>query len=97
MIRRRKSLRIDEGSIDWTHATVDNCATQIQAGYKGMKAREEIIIEELEMKKIIEKKNRELEEHLGIDLADPEVIKATTTIQVTLMSIKVIEGKCTIF
>lgn len=46
-----------------------------------MKAREEITVEVSHLKTVIETKNKEIEQNLGIDLTDPHVIKATTTIQ----------------
>ena len=67
--------------IDWDDPNLDEVATQVQAGFKGLIARDKMREEEIEIKKIVEKKNKEIEAHLGIDLTDPEVIKATTTIQ----------------
>ena len=67
--------------IDWDDPKLDEVATQVQAGVKGLIARDKMREEELEIKKIIDKKNKEIEAHLGIDLTDPDVIKATTTIQ----------------
>ena len=54
-------------------------ATGLQAGYKGMKAREEQKLKEAE--EVVDIKNKEIEERLDIDLEDPDVVKATTKIQ----------------
>ena len=68
--------------IDWFgDPELDSVATQIQAGVKGMKARETMQNEEREINAAILKKNKEIEENLGIDLNDPEIIRATTKIQ----------------
>ena len=77
------NLRVKESShIDWFEdPELDTVATQIQAGVKGMKAREAMKEEEREINAVILKKNKEIEENLGIDLNDPEIIRATTKIQ----------------
>ena len=68
--------------IDWLEdPELDTVATQIQAGVRGMKARETMQKEEREINAVILKKNKEIEENLGIDLNDPEIIRATTKIQ----------------
>ena len=67
--------------IDWEDPDLDTEATQIQAGFKGMKARSLMQQEEKEIKETIIQKNKEIELNLGIDLTDPEVIRATTKIQ----------------
>ena len=67
--------------IDLTEASYDDVATQIQAGFRGMIAREKMKVEENEIKNEVEKKNQAIEKHLGIDLSDPEVIAATTKLQ----------------
>ena len=54
-------------------------ATGLQAGYKGMKAREEQKLKDAE--EVADIKNKEIEERLDIDLEDPDVVKATTKIQ----------------
>ena len=74
-------MRVEDGSIEWTNYAIDDCATYIQAGFRGLKAREEITVEVTHLQKVVETKNKELEQKLGIDLTDPGVIKATTTIQ----------------
>lgn len=56
-------------------------ATSLQAGYKGMKVREEQKVKDEEDEKIAEIKKKEIEERLDIDLEDPDVVKATTKIQ----------------
>ena len=66
-------------SVKWDSQEVDVMATGLQAGYKGMKAREEQKIKEEEEVAAI--KNKEIEESLDIDLEDPDVVKATTKIQ----------------
>ena len=73
----------EEGSqIDWLEdPELDSVATQIQAGVKGMTARATMQREEREINAVILKKNKEIEENLGIDLSDPEIIRATTKIQ----------------
>ena len=84
-IREKESLsdrRQERSQIDWVgDQELDTVATQIQAGVKGMKARETMQKEEREINAVILKKNKEIEEHLGIDLNDPEIIRATTKIQ----------------
>ena len=56
-------------------------ATGLQAGYKGMKVREEQRVKDEEEVKVANIKNKEIEERLDIDLEDPDVVKATTKIQ----------------
>ena len=74
--------RQESRQIDWVEdQELDIVATQIQAGVKGMKARETMQKEEGEINAVILKKNKEIEENLGIDLTDPEIIRATTKIQ----------------
>ena len=60
---------------------MNEMATFIQAGFHGMMAREKMEEEENEIRKAIDQRNKEVEKNLGINLNDPEVIKATTTIQ----------------
>lgn len=78
---KEEKRRMKDEEIDWDDPRIDELATQVQAGFKGLLARDRLREEEIEIKKIVEKKNKEIEAHLGIDLTDPEVIKATTTIQ----------------
>ena len=66
-------------SVKWDSQEVDVMATGLQAGYKGMKAREEQRIKDKE--EVAGIKNKEIEESLDIDLEDPDVVKATTKIQ----------------
>lgn len=71
----------DPCEIDWDDVSCDDEATQIQAGYRGMVARERMEAEEREIKKEIADRGQAIEDHLGINLSDPEVIAATTKIQ----------------
>ena len=71
----------DPFEIDWDDVSCDDEATQIQAGYRGMVAREKMEAEESEIKKEIADRGQAIEDHLGINLSDPEVIAATTKIQ----------------
>ena len=66
-------------SVKWDSQEVDVMATGLQAGYKGMKAREEQKLKDAE--EVADIKNKEIEERLDIDLEDPDVVKATTKIQ----------------
>ena len=66
-------------SVKWDTQEVDVMATGLQAGYKGMKAREEQKTKEEEEVAAI--KNKKIEDSLDIDLEDPDVVKATTKIQ----------------
>ena len=66
-------------SVKWDSQEVDIMATGLQAGYKGMKAREEQKLKEAE--EVADMKNKEIEDKLDIDLEDPDVVKATTKIQ----------------
>ena len=78
-LQNRNASTISE--IDLTEASYDDVATQIQAGFRGMIAREKMKVEENEIRTEVEKKNQAIEKHLGIDLSDPEVIAATTKLQ----------------
>ena len=71
----------DPCDINWDDTSCDDEATQIQAGYKGMIARERMEAEENKIKKEIADRGQAIEDHLGINLSDPEVIAATTKIQ----------------
>ena len=71
----------DSCEIDWDDASCDDAATQIQAGFRGMIAREQMEAEESKIKEEITKRGEAIEDNLGIDLADPEVIAATTKIE----------------
>jgi hypothetical protein len=84
-------------TMNWQDPELNNIATNIQAGYKGMKVREEMKArEEAEAACKIQanfrgfrarkqvnrlRREREVEERLGIDLEDPEVSRAATKIQ----------------
>ena len=83
-LRVKDSLtgRQARSQIDWLEdLELDTVATQIQAGVRGMMARETMQKEEREINAAILKKNKEIEDNLGIDLNDPEIIRATTKIQ----------------
>ena len=60
---------------------LDTMATQIQAGFRGMQARELLKREEEEAREASLRRNKEIEKNLGIDLSDPEIIRATTRLQ----------------
>ena len=81
------NLRVKEfltggSQINWLEDTeLDTAATHIQAGVRGMRARQAMQKEERENNAAILKKKKEIEENLGIDLNDPEIIRATTKIQ----------------
>jgi len=68
----------DEIDIDLNDPEVDQAASKIQAGYKGMRARKEV-------RKIREEKEKvaknQIDENFDIDLDDPEVNIAATKIQ----------------
>ena len=66
-------------SVNWNVKEMDALATGLQAGYKGMKTREEHKAREEKIS--ADMKNKEIEEALDIDLDDPDVVKATTKIQ----------------
>ena len=70
----------EEIDIDLNDPEVEKAATKIQAGFKGLKARQE-----LKAKKSEENQNQNnqaaAEEPIDIDLNDPEVEKAATKIQ----------------
>ena len=66
-------------SVNWNGKEMDALATGLQAGYKGMKTREEHRASEEKIS--ADMKNKEIEEALDIDLDDPDVVKATTKIQ----------------
>ena len=68
-------------SVNWDSQELDDMATGLQAGYKGMKVREEQKVKDEEEVKVANIKNKEIEERLDIDLEDPDVVKATTKIQ----------------
>ena len=42
-----------------------------------MKAREEVTVELTHLKKVIETKNKEIEQNRGIDLTDPDAVSYT--------------------
>ena len=68
-------------SVNWDSQELDNMATGLQAGYKGMKVREEQAEKDREDERIANSKKKDIEERLDIDLEDPDVVKATTKIQ----------------
>ena len=68
-------------SVNWDSPEMDNMATGLQAGYRGMKVREEQAEKDKEDEKIANCKKKDIEERLDIDLEDPDVVKATTKIQ----------------
>merc|ERR1711934_1144950 len=84
--------------IDLNDPEVENAATKIQAGFKGMKARKEVsALKEGPKPEIVEKettkleeteKNKNDEEVIDIDLNDPEVENAATKIQVGFKGMK---------
>ena len=78
----------EEIDIDLNDPEVEMAATRIQAGFKGQKARKdikqrkEIIDERKQVPKSLEEFNRKIEDDIvDIDLNDPNVEKAATTIQ----------------
>ena len=75
------NLEEDNRGIDWDGVTCDEDATTIQAGFRGMMARERMEADENKIKTEIAQRGQAIEDHLGINLADPEVIAATTKIQ----------------
>ena len=72
---------ISKQELDWDDSSLDEFATLIQAGFYGMISRAKMAKEEAEIQRAIDQRSREIEDHLGIDLNDPEIIKATTKIQ----------------
>ena len=77
-------FNVDKSSsstVNWDSQALDDMATGLQAGYKGMKVREEQRVKDEEEVTVANIKNKEIEERLDIDLEDPDVVKATTNIQ----------------
>ena len=78
---KETSVQCEVKTIHWEDPDLDTVATQIQAGVRGLQARELMKKEDKEAAETAIKKNKEIEKNLGIDLSDPEIIKATTKIQ----------------
>ena len=77
----RISFAESKTKLDWNDVELDTFATHIQSGYRGMTVREHFqATEEQEARKLADK-SKQIEDHLGIDLNDPDVVKATTKLQ----------------
>ena len=71
----------EEEQFNWEDPLLNDVATNIQAGYRGMKAREQMAKEEDDEIKKMEQQSRDIEDRLGISLDDPKVVEAATKIQ----------------
>ena len=60
---------------------IDDVATALQAGYKGMITREKMKTEEVKEEKKIVEKSQDIENKLGTDFDDPKIVESATTIQ----------------
>ena len=60
---------------------IDDVATALQAGYKGMITREKMKTEEDKEEKKIVEKSQDIENKLGTDLDHPKIAESATTIQ----------------
>ena len=67
--------------VNWVDSDLDLMATHIQAGFRGARIREEFKVLEEKQEAAAQDKDKEIEARLGIDLGNPEVVKATTMLQ----------------
>ena len=67
--------------VNWVDSDLDLMATHIQAGFRGAKIREEFKELEEKQEAAAQEEGKEIEARLGIDLGNPEVVKATTMLQ----------------
>ena len=67
--------------VNWVDSDLDLMATHIQAGFRGAKIREEFKELEEKQEAAVQEEGKEIEARLGIDLGNPEVVKATTMLQ----------------
>ena len=67
--------------VNWVDSDLDLMATHIQAGFRGAKIREEFKELEEKQEAAVQEESKEIEARLGIDLGNPEVVKATTMLQ----------------
>ena len=67
--------------VNWVDSDLDLMATHIQAGFRGAKLREEFKVLEEKQEAAAQEEGKEIEARLGIDLGNPEVVKATTMLQ----------------
>merc|ERR1712154_253600 len=83
------SQKEEEIDIDLNDPDVEQAATKIQAGFKGMKARKEVSVKKNEIQNQKEEslpaedkaEENKKEEEIDIDLNDPDVEQAATKIQ----------------
>jgi hypothetical protein len=94
----------DGSAINWQDPELNTIATSIQAGYKGMKVREQMKEKQeseaackiqanfrgFQARRQVKRmrKDKEIQEKLGIDLEDPEVSRAATKIQAGFRGMK---------
>ena len=71
----------DDIEIDWSDSSLEVMATQVQAGYRGMKVREEVRQQDELERRASALKSKQIENRLGIDLKDPSIVHAVTRIQ----------------
>ena len=85
----QKSRDIEEKlDIDFNDPIFNEAATSIQAGYRGMEAREKMEEENDEENVRIQQKNWDIEERLDISFDDPKVVEAATKIQAGFRGVK---------
>ena len=78
---RMGKLSEDLTFVNWVDSDLDRMATHIQAGFRGAKIREEFKELEEKQEAAVQEEGKEIEARLGIDLGNPEVVKATTMLQ----------------
>ena len=78
---RMGKLSEDLTFVNWVDSDLDLMATHIQAGFRGAKIREEFKELEEKQEAAVQEEGKEIEARLGIDLGNPEVVKATTMLQ----------------
>ena len=72
---------LDKKEIDWDDQELELMATQLQAGYRGMRVREDVREQDEEERRLLAIKGIQIEKRLGICFEDPAVVNAVTQIQ----------------